>query len=83
LKVDGRDVIRILKDMSRIVNGSEDICDGMVVMRLRLILSVLTNGDVKTNSGNDDNKLLFKFTINKTGRVADGALAMMLLKAWS
>jgi len=81
--VDGRDVIRILKDMSRIVNGSEDICDGMVVMRLRLILSVLTNGDVKTNSGNDDNKLLFKFTINKTGSVADGALAMMLLKAWS
>ena len=69
--------------MSRIVNGSEDICDGMVVMRLRLILSVLTNGDVKTNSGNDDNKLLFKFTINKTGRVADGALAMMLLEAWS
>ena len=69
--------------MSRIVNGSEDICDGMVVMRLRLILSVLTNGDVKTNSGNDDNKLLFKFTINKTGRVADGALVMMLLEAWS
>ena len=69
--------------MSRIINGSEDICDGMVVMRLRLILSVLTNGDVKTNSGNDDNKLLFKFTINKTGRVADGALVMMLLEAWS
>ena len=69
--------------MSRIVNGSEDICDGMVVMRLLLILSVLTNGDVKTNSGNDDNLLLFKFTINKTGRVTDGAFVMMLLEAWS
>ena len=69
--------------MSRIVNGSEDICDGMVVMRLRLILSVLTNGDVKTNGGNDDNKLLSNFTINSTGRIADGALAIMLLAAWS
>jgi len=69
--------------MSRIINGSEDICDGMVVMRLRLILSVFTNGDVKMNSGSDDNKLLFKFTNNKTGRVADGALVMMLLEAWS
>lgn len=69
--------------MSRIINGSEDICDGMVVMRLRLILSVFTNGDVKMNSGSDDNKLLFKFTTNKTGRVADGALVMMLLEAWS
>ena len=52
-------------------------------MRLRLILSVFTNGDVKMNSGSDDNKLLFKFTTNKTGRVADGALVMMLLEAWS
>jgi len=55
----------------------------MVVMRLRLILSVLTNGDVKTNGGNDDNKLLSNFTINSKGRIADGALAIMLLAAWS
>ena len=67
--------------MSRITRGSEDICDGMVMMRLRLILSALTNGDVKTNGGNDDSKLLFKFTINKAGRVADGALAILLLAA--
>jgi hypothetical protein len=69
--------------MSRIVNGSEDICDGMVVMRLRLILSVFTDGDVKTNGGNDDNKLLSNFTITKAGRAADGALAILLLAAWS
>jgi len=72
-----------LYERSRIVNGSEDICDGMVVMRLRLILSVLTNGDVKTNGGNDNNKLLSNFTINSKGRIADGALAIMLLAAWS
>jgi len=69
--------------MSRIVNGSEDICDGMVVMRLRLILSDFNNGDVKTNGGNDDNKLLSNFTTNKAGRAADGALAILLLAAWS
>jgi hypothetical protein len=69
--------------MSRIVNGSEDICDGMVVMRLRLILSVFTDGDVKTNGGNDDNKLLSNFTSTKAGRAADGALAILLLAAWS
>jgi len=72
-----------LYEKSRIVNGSEDICDGMVVMRLRLIRSVLTNGDAKTNGGNEYNKLLTNFTINSIGRIADGALAIMLLAAWS
>ena len=69
--------------MSRITNGSEDICDGMAVMRLRLIRSIFTNGDIRTNGGNDDNKLLSNFTINKAGKVADGALAILLLAAWS
>ena len=37
--------------MSRIVNGSEDICDGMVVIPLELILSVFNVVMVVSHEG--------------------------------
>jgi hypothetical protein len=37
--------------MSRIVNGSEDICDGMVVILLELILSVFNVVMVVSHEG--------------------------------
>jgi hypothetical protein len=70
--------------MSRVVNGSEDICDGMVVMRLVLILSVFKVVIVVSHVGKlfkllaEMSRLLRNFRLDRPFPVSDERIMLGL-----